>query len=192
MVDLLDAAHALHRFLQDRGWPYCFIGGFALQHWGEPRLTLDIDLTLLADYGDEARYVDTLLAAFEPRIADARAFALQRRVLLLRSNTAVDIDIAFGALPFEISAVARAQVVELLPGREVRLCSPEDPLVFKAFADRPRDWLDIESILARQGAGRLGWAYVDAMLGELAELKEAPHLLPQLHRARDAASGASR
>lgn len=192
MVDLLDAAHALHRFLQERGWRYCFIGGFALQHWGEPRLTLDIDLTLLADFGDEARFVDGLLAGFAPRIADARAFALQRRVLLLRSDTAVDIDVAFGALPFEVSAVSRAQPVELLPGREVRLCTPEDLLVYKAFADRPRDWLDIETVIARQGADRLDWGHVDAMLGGLADLKEAPHLLPQLHRVRDAVRGSAR
>lgn len=189
MIDLLEAAHGLHRFVTAQGWRYCFIGGFALQHWGEPRLTLDIDLTLLADFGDEARYVDVLLDAFEPRIAGARQFALERRVLLLRSAAAVDIDIALGALPFEVSAVARSLEVELLPGREVRLCSPEDLIVFKAFADRPRDWLDIETVIARQGATALDWTYIDEMLGELAALKEQPELLARLHQLRGPLAG---
>jgi hypothetical protein len=188
MVDLLDAAHALHRFMRAQGWQYCFIGGFALQHWGEPRLTLDIDLTLLAEFGDEARFVDGMLEAFEPRIAGAREFALERRVLLLRSAGGVDIDVALGALPFEVAAVERSKVIEMMPGREVRLCSAEDLVVFKAFADRPRDWLDIETILARQGVEAIDWAYIDAMLGELAALKEQPELLSRLQRLREAAS----
>jgi hypothetical protein len=188
MVDLLDAAHALHRFMEAQGWRYCFIGGFALQHWGEPRLTLDIDLTLLVDFGDEEKYIDRLLQAFEPRIAGAREFALERRVLLLRSSGAVDIDVALGALPFEVAAVERAKVVEMMPGREVRLCSAEDLVVFKSFADRPRDWLEIETILARQGVEAIDWTYVDAMLGELAALKQQPELLSRLRRLRGGAS----
>jgi hypothetical protein len=188
MVGLVDAAYALHRFLVARDWSYCFIGGLALQHWGEPRLTLDIDLTVLAGFGDEARYVDALLQAYEARIVDAREFALKRRVLLLRSRDGVDIDLSLGALPFEKAAVARASAIELLPGKPVRLCSAEDLVVFKAFADRPRDWIDIDSVIARQGVTALDWALIDSQLSELAALKEQPELVEKLHRLRAGAA----
>ena len=43
LIELVEAAAELQKFCDERGWGYCFIGGLALQHWGEPRLTLDVD-----------------------------------------------------------------------------------------------------------------------------------------------------
>ena len=44
---LLAAAAQLQAFLLRERWSFCFIGGVAVQRWGEPRFTRDIDLTLL-------------------------------------------------------------------------------------------------------------------------------------------------
>lgn len=60
MIDLVSEATRLGEFLQARGWRYCFIGGLAVLHWGEPRLTRDLDLSLLTGFGGEAAYVDAL------------------------------------------------------------------------------------------------------------------------------------
>ena len=49
----------------------------------------------------------------------------------------------------------------------------------KAFADRGRDWLDIEGVLIRQGTG-LDWEYLLEQLRPLVEAKEAPDILPRL------------
>ena len=69
MVDLVAEAVRLEAFLQSQGWRYCFIGGLAVQHWGEPRLTRDLDLCLLTGFGREASYIDALLAVYLPRMA---------------------------------------------------------------------------------------------------------------------------
>ncbi len=53
----------------------------------------------------------------------------------------------------------------------------------KAFADRAKDWLDVEGIIIRQ-AGKLDWDYVVGQLRPLVELKEAPEILAQLERRR--------
>ena len=45
--DVLDAALRLQEFCRARDWRFCFIGGLAVQKWGEPRVTDDVDLTLL-------------------------------------------------------------------------------------------------------------------------------------------------
>jgi hypothetical protein len=58
-----------------------------------------------------------------------------------------------------------------------------DLIVLKAFADRPKDWMDIEGVIIRQGA-TLDWPYVRTQLAPLAELKEAPGLLETLEQAR--------
>jgi hypothetical protein len=182
------AALEVQAFCRARSWRFCIIGALAVQRWGEPRLTQDVDLTILTGFGSEEPYVDALLGRFEPRRPDARLFALQHRVVLMRSGAGVPIDAALGAMPFEERAVARASAFALQDGAELTTCSAEDLVVFKAFAGRDKDWLDIEGIALRQG-GRLDEALIWMELGPLLELKEAPEAADRLRailrRARD-------
>lgn len=166
-------------------WRFCFIGGLAVQRWGEPRETVDVDLTLLTGFAGERRFVDTLLERFAARIDDAAAFALENRVLLLRAASGVGLDIALGGLPFEEEAVTRASDFRFPADVALRTCSAEDLLVLKAFADRPKDWVDIDGILIRQ-TGHIDWDYVEAQLAPLAELKAAPDILSRLAQRRGA------
>jgi hypothetical protein len=62
--------------------------GGGVQRWGEPRETVDVDLTLLTGFGNESVFVTALLAAFEPRVPDPVAFARDTRVVLLRRTPA--------------------------------------------------------------------------------------------------------
>ena len=93
------------------------------------------------------------------------------------------IDIALGGMPFEESAVARSTSYEFAPGILVPTASAEDLIVMKAFASRPKDWVDLEGILIRQGA-RLDWAYVESQLRPLAELKQEPEIMHRLATMR--------
>ncbi|NJL72315.1 MAG: nucleotidyl transferase AbiEii/AbiGii toxin family protein [Candidatus Competibacteraceae bacterium] len=163
-----------------RGWNFCVIGGLAVARWGEPRATLDADLTLVTGWGNEEPYVRTLLANFPARIADAAAFALARRILLIKATNGVDIDIALGALPFEEEMVRRAVAQRFAPGLSLPCCTAEDLIVMKAFADRPRDWLDVQGIVARQS--NLDRPYILAHLAMLSELKEAPEIVQRAQR----------
>ena len=56
LEELLLAAAGLESSLQQRGWKFCYIGGVAVQRWGIPRFTQDIDLTLLTGFGDEEKF----------------------------------------------------------------------------------------------------------------------------------------
>lgn len=184
--DVLDAALRLQEFCRSQDWRFCFIGGLAVQKWGEPRVTDDVDLTLLTGLGTEAPFIDALLALewVEPRMPRAREFAQTRRVLLLQTKGGVGIDIAMGAFPFEEEAVRRAQEITLLPGRALRLCTAEDLIVFKTFAARSQDWRDVEMTIVRQGDDGLDWRYIHDQLRPLLELKEAPELFEQLEHLR--------
>ena len=121
MNELCSVALEVQRECEKRGWKFCFIGGLAVQHWGEPRFTRDVDLTLLTGFGGEETYIDPLLEVFEPRIEACREFALQNRVLLLKSAEGIGIDIALGALPFEEEAARRSRLVEVEPDAVLRL-----------------------------------------------------------------------
>jgi hypothetical protein len=59
------AAAELQGFCVVAGWRVCFIGGIAVQRWGEPRLTQDADLTIITGFGGEATFIDALLESFE-------------------------------------------------------------------------------------------------------------------------------
>jgi hypothetical protein len=181
MKSLFLVAADLETFLIEQGWRYCFIGGLALQRWGQPRLTNDIDLTILAGFGNEAVYIDALLGRYHARIPEGRGFALKHRVLLLQSRDGIPIDVALGGIAFEEQVVARATRYEFLPDLSLLTCSAEDLIVLKAFADRPRDWGDVETIIARQQA-RLEWDYIFEQLEPLCQVKEAPEIMDRLCR----------
>jgi predicted nucleotidyltransferase len=177
------AAAEFQRLLDKRRWKYCFIGGIAVQKWGEPRFTADVDLAILTSLGKEELIIDELLKLFQSRVSNPRSFAIQNRVLLLRTADGIDLDISLAAFAFEESAISRARKVTVIPGVRLRLCTAEDLIVYKAFAGRKRDWADVESVIAKQ-RGRLDWSYIGAHLAPLAELKEDPEIMPELQELR--------
>ena len=47
MKPVLKAAAEVQAVCEAQQWRFCFIGGLALLWWGEPRETVDVDVTLL-------------------------------------------------------------------------------------------------------------------------------------------------
>jgi hypothetical protein len=181
-VNALFAAGAgAQAFCTARGWQCCVIGGLAVQRWGDPRQTRDVVLTLLTGLGGEERFIDPILSHYVGRFPEARQMAIERRVLLVETADGVPIDIALGGLPFEARVIARSTSFDVGPGVVLVMCSAEDLVVLKAFADRMQDWLDIEGIIVRQGAS-LDRSLVLQELGPLLELKEDPQAQVTLRR----------
>jgi hypothetical protein len=181
LEELLLAAVVFEASLRRRGWRFCFIGGVAIQRWGIPRFTQDIDLTLLTGFGHEEKFIDDLLQELLPRNPDAREFALSHRVLLARTADGVDVDIALGALPFEERTIERATGWQLREGATLTTCSAEDLLVHKVFAGRDLDWGDVERVLTRQHE-KLNLRQIREELKPLLSLKGAPEALDKLER----------
>ena len=93
------------------------------------------------------------------------------------------MDIAFGALPFEERCVEKASDWELSSGIVLHTCSAEDLVILKAFAGRPQDWIDIESVLVRQRRS-LDWRLILGELKPLLELRATPQSLERLRQLR--------
>jgi hypothetical protein len=173
---LVSAAQMVLGTLDTAGIPACLIGGMVIARWGQPRATTDADFTVLAPYGEEERVLDVLLARFRPRRPDARAFALDHRVVLLQTAEGVNIDVALAAFPFEIEAIEHATPWRLGGSVALRTCSAEHLLVYKLVAGRPQDLIDVEGIVRRQ-RDRLEVDRIRRWGREFAELKEDPDLL---------------
>lgn len=190
MLTIFEGALEIQSFCDLQGWNSCFIGGIAVQRWGQPRVTRDIDINLLTGFGGERHFIDTLLSRYHPRLPDAAEFALRSRVLLLQTDGGVGIDVSLGALPYESEIVQRATAFEFSAGVSLRTCSAEDLMVLKLFAARAIDIRDAEGVAVRH-ARSLDWRYIEAKLIPLAEAKGDPLILGSFQRIRAIAVGAS-
>lgn len=115
-----------------------------------------------------------------PRIDDPLAFARRSRVLLMRhTGSSIELDITFGGLPFERSAVERGTVVSV-GGVLVRLPRVEDLLVMKAVAHRPKDLEDIRGLLDAHPEADL--AEVRGWVREFAAATGMPDMLEELDK----------
>lgn len=149
----LDALEALRCALDEVDAPSMIIGGVAVIALGVPRLTVDIDATVAAADLKIERLVEGLdRQGIRPRIPDALAFARARQVFLgvhQASGTPVDVSLAW--LPFEAEALSSSQVCDYA-GVRIRIPRPEDLLIYKIIASRPRDLQDAEGLLVLHGA----------------------------------------
>jgi hypothetical protein len=181
MNGLFEAALEVQQFIQARTWSFCIIGGLAVIRWGEVRMTQDVDLSLFAGFGDEQHYISELLGTFQSRIPNAETFALQYRVVLVSASNGTAVDISLAGLPFERQVIERATLFAYAPECSLMTCSAEDLIVLKAFANRAKDWMDVEGIILRQKA-QLDIDYIFAQLTPLCQVKEIPEVLGKLRQ----------
>lgn len=137
--------------LEKASTPYAIIGGLAVQYWGESRTTRDVDIVVLVPDVEVDRFVESVLQEFPPRVKNASAFARENRVLLVATEDGTPIDIAFGIPGYEGIAIERATAVDIPGVGSMRLLVPEDLVIHKCVAGRPRDLEDVRLVLVRQG-----------------------------------------
>jgi hypothetical protein len=67
--------------------------------------------------------------------------------------------------------IERSAYYAFMANNNLKTCSEEDLVIMKSFADRAKDWGDIETILIRQ-TDQLNWDTIHSYLYPLCELKE--------------------
>ena len=136
--------------LNKHNLPYMIIGGQAVLLHGEPRLTRDIDITL----GINTDRLDALLSVVQelvlkPLPEDLKSFVRQTMVLpALDEATGIRVDFIFSFTHYETEAIKRAEKVKIMD-QEVKFASPEDLIIHKIFAGRPRDVEDVRTVLLK-------------------------------------------
>lgn len=131
--------------------PYMVIGGQAVLVYGEPRMTRDIDITLDADVDA----LDSLLRALEGTSfrslpSNVREFTKTTRVLPIQDEqTKIRVNLIFSFSPYEHLAIQRSRPINF-HGIDVNFAAPEDIIIHKLVAGRPRDIEDVRTIILRQ------------------------------------------
>ena len=158
------------------------IGGIAFAVLGRARFTEDLDAMFLLSTQDIPHFLDEAKKeGIEPRVENAVEFAKKRRVLLLRhAITDTNIDISMGIMPFEEEIVERSSVQEFDETLQVRLPTPEDLIIMKAIAHRPKDMEDIRVLAAKYP--NLDMARIERWVKDYAELLYAPELWEEIKK----------
>lgn len=156
---------------------YMVIGGLANARWGHPRATLDIDITVWAPDREIKTILALLQKDYTPLVENPLEFIAKTRVLPVKTRDDQRIDIIFGALPFERSAIDRAVKVPI-GSITVNFCTPEDLILLKIISDRSKDNEDVHGVLAFQKE-KLDFDYLEPRIAELALLLEKPGIRRQ-------------
>lgn len=175
MTPLDRAVHDITNVLESLQIEYAIVGGIANAIWGEPRATIDVDVTVSVDEERLPGTVPALAARFRPAVANPVAFVQQTRVLPLDTDDGVRIDVIFALLPFELDAIRRATHV-WIAGRTVHVVTVEDLILMKIVSERPRDVGDAEA-LVRLRARELDRDYLEPRIRELATALERADIM---------------
>ena len=173
LLDALDALQQLISRLGDRG---VIIGGAAVSILGRPRFTEDVDAMFVLSIKDLPRLLKIAKeVGIEPRVEDASDFARRTRVVLLKHTlTDTTIDISLGALPFEEEMVERSILYDVDDALQIRLPTPEDLIIMKAIAHRPKDLEDIRTIADKYP--NLDTKRIEKWVKEFGEVLATPEL----------------
>ncbi|MBU4220176.1 MAG: nucleotidyltransferase [Euryarchaeota archaeon] len=173
MNKLEGALKEIQNFLKDRGIPYMIIGGIGNLVWGEPRMTVDIDITVHISDTNERDFIKETGSKFKVLVGNPDEFVKKTRVLPIEITESVKGDIIFTGLEYEKMAIERAVEVEISKNINVRVCTAEDLIIYKAISEREKDWQDIEGILLRRGA-LLDKKYILNWLSQFASALDKP------------------
>ncbi|MBU0703522.1 MAG: nucleotidyltransferase [Chloroflexi bacterium] len=161
-------------FLETQGYRYAVIGGIANQLWGEERFTHDVDLKVIVPDLDYAAVRAAIRTAFpEP----GRPHAPDNPFIVSVNIKGIIVDFLLALPGYEEQIITRATRCDL-GDLQAWVCAPEDLVIQKAIAGRPKDWQDIEGVLIEQW-GRLDLIYLEDWLAQFAELLEQPEIVSQ-------------
>jgi hypothetical protein len=126
------------------------IGALAVSAWGRIRTTQDIDLLVLSHQPARAELIDAFLArGFQPDTIWMELNPMAKDVvsrLIHPLHPGIPLDLVFAVDPQSESALARRQSLQVF-GISLWVCSPEDLILLKLKASRPRDFEDALGII---------------------------------------------
>ena len=186
MITLFEEAARLQEVLLNEGLDFFFVGGIPLQKWGQPRLTTDIDLTVFTELVDEDKRIKWFLSRFDPLIGTPEAtlqFARQRRVLLLQTDSKIEIDVMLGGLADVSEELRRSSYQQFTPAISLKICSADTLVALKVVAGRGQDFVDIETVLIKQDS--LDWSYIDGFLDQVMEYEDITVKRERLSQIRE-------
>lgn len=166
---IADALAGLAEALQKAGIRWYLFGAQAAVLYGIPRLTADVDAT--AEFPlERVEELAALLAGggFVVRVSNLAVFAGKTRVIpLTHERSGVPVDLVLAGAGLEEEFLGRARMMRV-GNVSVPVIAPDDLIVTKVLAGRPKDLEDVLGVLAEQGPC-LDLTRIRRLLGSLDE-----------------------
>jgi hypothetical protein len=146
VTSLVDKVVALSDALTNAHIPHAFGGALALAYCTEdPRGTRDIDINAFVPAARAEPVLAALPADVRIPAGTAERIAAEGQVRLWWDDTPVDLFFDYAPLHTE---AARGTREVPFAGRQIRILGPVELVLFKALFDRPKDWVDIGTVVA--------------------------------------------
>ena len=164
----LELLAALSNVLARWGRWYVF-GAQAVIVYGAPRLSADVDVTLRLVPDEPERFArDMEAAGFALRVSDPDFVRRTRVMPFVHLATAMPLDIVLAGSGLEDAFLDRARATDI-GGTTVPIIDPEDLVIAKILAGRPKDLEDARNLWRLRGHD----FQIDRIRGTLRQLEEA-------------------
>ena len=145
MTTLVEKVLALSEALTASGVDHAFGGAIALAYCTEdPRGTRDVDVNAFVPASEP----EPVLGALPPGVtvppSTADVIRREGQVRLWWDDTPVDLFLDYAPLHAQ---AARGSRDVPFAGGQIRVLGPVELVLFKALFDRPKDWVDIASVV---------------------------------------------
>jgi len=171
MSDLTSVLADFVRLFDELKMDYAVMGGLAVRVHGIPRPTFDLDFTVNINRQDLPRFYDRVTAAgytipeaYSTGWVDQVAGLPLIKVKFFVAGNSVDLDLFLAESAFQKELMIRRQR-HLIDGQPMWVVSPEDLILLKLIAHRPRDFVDVADVLFAQG--QLDEAYLRRWANDL-------------------------
>jgi len=182
--DLIKTLHDFATLFERLQVPYAIMGGWAVRMYGLPRPTYDVDFTIAIDrerlpelYDTATEMGFTVPEQFVSGWVDTVAGMPLVKFRLYLLDRGIDVDVFLAESEYQQELMRRRRSYDL-DGQLVCFVSPEDLILLKMLAARPRDIGDIEDVLLAQSD--LDAAYMRKWAVELGVAKKLEEVLTGL------------
>ncbi len=155
-----DSFASLTQLLEKTGLSYAVIGAYAVNVWLEPRFTADIDIVIQAEQEHLVALKDALaekgftqaeeMPVNSPSGPDFIRFSSDQDVLSL--------EVQISKMDYQEEVIRRSRSVDGL-----KIATPEDLIVMKLIADRPKDHIDLQGLIQLPD---IDWPYIEKWASE--------------------------
>ena len=137
---------------------YAIMGGIAVRMYGIPRATFDVDITLSITRSKLNSFFDmaesrgfTILDAYRRGWVDRVGEMPLVKLRYYLQDQGLDVDVFLVETKFQGSVIQRRKLERMEGDASAWFVSPEDLILMKLIANRPRDQGDVQDIFFMQG-----------------------------------------
>lgn len=169
--NLRDIISRIVKLMAETKTRYAVLGGVAVSLYGMPRLTLDVDISIILEKDRVEEFLKKAhKLGFKPLVSNERKFVGYTGVIpmkFVKGGPLSRCDFIVAQNMLEYLAIKRARTVTL-GSSKVKVITPEDLVLQKLSSDRPRDIEDARGVILRQE--KLDTGYIHMWLKKISKM----------------------